>query len=256
MYKVKKIIGKFLKTPLEFIASNEAMLSRAWSKQAHKRLRFTQWALGENPEWMDHNIDHHYQWPDTGFSFWLERGVFSTLSLKNQGRGLELCCGDGFNSANFYSNKIGSLISCDFDESAIKHANKHWKKPNIKFVLADIRTQMPKGIFDNVIWDASIQHFTEEEVANLMLDIKSRLATKGVLSGSTIVENETGEKQLPQHEYEFKSKEDLLHFLSPHFEKVVVFETIYPTRHNLYYWASDDKEKIPFQDGWQSMCCK
>lgn len=39
-----------------------------------------------------------------------------------------------------------------------------------------------------------------------------------------------------------------LRFLTPHFTNVRVFETIYPDRHNLYFWASD--ASIPFDADW------
>jgi hypothetical protein len=77
-----------------------------------------------------------------------------------------------------------------------------------------------------------------------MENIKRRLGSGGTLSGYTIVERADGLKSLPHHEYEFKSKEDLARFLTPHFAHVRVFETIYSDRHNLYFWASDGS--IPF----------
>ena len=76
----------------------------------------------------------------------------------------------------------------------------------------------------------------------------------GVLSGYTIVENVSGIKMLTHHEYEFKSKEDLLRFFVPHFKNVTVFETIYPSRHNLYFWASDGV--LPCGCGWRSAISK
>ena len=39
-------------------------------------------------------------------------------------------------------------------------------KNNIEFILGDIRNDIPEGPFDNVIWDAAIEHFTEEEIRN------------------------------------------------------------------------------------------
>lgn len=104
--------------------------------------------------------------------------------------------------------------------------------------------------YDNIVWDAAIEHFTPEEIKKLMKDIKSRLNEKGILSGYTIVERADG-KSLEQHEYEFKSKEDLMRFLTPWFKNVKVFETLYPDRHNLYFYASDDV--LPFSSEWQNM---
>jgi cyclopropane fatty-acyl-phospholipid synthase-like methyltransferase len=146
------------------------------------------------------------------------------------------------------------VTACDFDASAITSAQKNWRRPNLKFVVADIRTQMPSGKYDNIVWDAAIEHFTESEIAKLMKDVKERMKSDAVLSGYTIVERDDGVKHIHQHEYEFQSKEDLMRFLEPHFAHVVVFETVYPSRHNLYFWASDDHSQIPFNHHWQAMC--
>jgi len=55
-------------------------------------------------------------------------------------------------------------------------------------------------------------------------------------------------KSLSHHEYEFQDKADLMRFLRPYFRSVTVFETIYPDRHNLYFWASQGV--LPFAPDW------
>ena len=140
------------------------------------------------------------------------------------------------------------MLSVDFDPKAVAYANSNFRAENVTYQLADIRTQMPEGIFDNIVWDAAIEHFTETEIDDLMGNIKKRLTPTGILSGFTIVERSDGKKMLVHHEYEFKSKEDLARFFRPHFRNVKVFETIYPDRHNLYFWASDGM--IPFMPEW------
>ena len=85
---------------------------------------------------------------------------------------------------------------------------------------------MPEGVFDNIVWDAAIEHFTEAEIADLMANIKKRLTPVGILSCFTIVERLDGKKSLSHHEHEFKSKDDLARFFRPHFRDVRVFETI------------------------------
>lgn len=161
---------------------------------------------------------------------------------------LELACGDGFNARNFYSLRSEHVIACDFDPKAIKTAQGKNSASNIEYLLADIRTEMPEGKFENVIWDAAIEHFTPAEIVKILEGIKSRLTDDGILSGYTIVEMAGGNKMIPQHEYEFKSKEDLLRFFTPQFRNVTVFETDYPERHNLYFWASDGL--LPFRPDW------
>lgn len=246
---MKKILGK-IKFILEYIAALECYLARKWVSSAHKRLFKVQWDLAPSPEHFDHHIDLFYQWLATRNSLWLERGAFGSLTLKGK-KLLELACGDGFNARNFYSLRSESVIACDFDSTAIATATSKNQADNIEFLLADIRTQMPEGEFDNIVWDAAIEHFTETEIDDILKNIKTRLAGGGILSGYSIVERDDGVKHIHQHEYEFKSKEDLLRFFQPHFKNVKVFETIFPTRHNLYFWASDGV--LPFDDAWQFM---
>lgn len=207
-----------------------------------------QWKRSTTPEWYDHYLDQYFSWPYRQVPFWLERGVFSLLAVQPKAKVLELCCGDGFNSRYFYSHRAQSILSMDFDKTAIHHAQAYNHTPNVTFQLGDIRSQFPNTQFDNVIWDAAIEHFTETEIQDIMKKIKNCLGSSGILSGHTIVESEDGHKQLHQHEYEFKSKEDLLRFLSPWFKNVRVFETKYPERHNLYFYASNGT--IPFDGSW------
>jgi SAM-dependent methyltransferase len=232
-----------------FLFELEARISRFWVSSVHHRLFLAQWGLPPSPEFFDHHIDLYYQWIKLGSPFWLERGVFGSLCLKEGGTVLELGCGDGFNSKNFYSNRVNHIIACDFDPSAIATAKRKNQAKNVDFFLADIRTAMPTGKFDNIIWDASIEHFTPEEIESIMKNIKSRLTEQGVMSGYTLVERQDGAKHLHQHEYEFKDMADLRRFLTPYFRHVTVFETIYPSRHNLYFWASDSV--IPFSSEWK-----
>lgn len=248
---MKKIIIKiimFFKPVFVFLFEIESFVARKWVSSAHKRLFFATWRIPYNPEFFDHHIDLYYQWQKNRSSFWVERGVFSSLALKRGGQLLELACGDGFNAKNFYSGLVEKVVACDFDKGAIATAKRKNQAPNIDFILADIRTAMPGGTYDNVVWDAAIEHFTENEITTLMTSIKSRLKPEGILSGYTIVERADG-KSLNQHEYEFKSMADLQRFFAPFFKHVIVFETIHPERHNLYFWVSDSV--IPFSDKWQ-----
>lgn len=241
-------ILKILKPALVFLFEMESFIARKWVSSSHKRLLQTTWGIPDNPEFFDHQIDLFFLWQKTRASFWLERGIFSNLALKRGGRMLELACGDGFNARNFYSERCESIIACDFDKKALSIANRKNKAPNITFVLADIRKNMPNGSYDNIVWDTAMEHFTPNEINSIMLDIKKRLIPDGILSGSTIVEQKTG-KSLEQHEYEFKDMSDLRRFLTPFFKNVTVFETIHPQRHSLYFWASEGV--VPFSDKWQ-----
>jgi SAM-dependent methyltransferase len=236
-----------LKRMAVVVFETEATISKNWASSAHRRLFLAQWGLRPTPEWFDHSIDLYYQWSRTNNPLWVERGVFGSLALKG-GAVLELCCGDGFNAKHFYSLRSSHVLACDFEPSAIRTAKRKNSANNIDYVLADIRVDMPTGKFANIAWDAAIEHFTPDEIQSILSGITGRLTSDGILSGYTIVERETGRKHIPQHENEFKSKEDLKSFLTPYLRNVKVFETIYPTRHNLYFWASNGT--IPFAVEW------
>jgi SAM-dependent methyltransferase len=197
-----------------------------------------QWGFNPKPEWFDHFLDQHWQWASTNNALWVERGVFSRMLLKPNSRMLEICCGDGFNARHFYSTAASSIIAIDFDVDAIPHAKRFNLASNIEYRQHDIRNGLPPGPFDNIVWDAAIEHFTEQEIDKLLKEIVALLGETGIVSGYTLTERDDGRKSNALHEYEFKDKDDLRRFFTPHFKHVRVWETFYPTRHNLYFAAS------------------
>jgi SAM-dependent methyltransferase len=211
-------------------------------RSTHHLQFLVEWAV-DNPEYFDHNIDMYSSWHKTRESFPIERGVFSSFAMTANSRVLDLCCGDGFNSYHFYSLRAKHVTAIDFDREAIRWAKRNYKAPNLTFCIGDIRTDIPDGPFDNIVWDAAVEHFTETEITDVMSRLKSVLTPSGTLSGYTIIEA-AGGKHLHQHEYEFHSKEDLARFLTPHFSNVHVFETVFPSRSNLYFYATDGT--LPF----------
>jgi len=213
-------------------------LVRKLSAFTHFAQFAVQWGFAPRPEWFDHYLDQHWQWSAKNNSLWVERGVFSRLVMKPNSKVLEICCGDGFNARHFYSSRASSIIAIDFDKDAIPHARRYNSAQNISYVQQDIRDGLPTGPFNNIVWDAAIEHFTESEIDKIMQELVDRLGSDGILSGYTIVEAKDGRKGNDLHEYEFKDKEDLRRFFTPHFSFVMVWETIYPTRHNLYFVAS------------------
>jgi SAM-dependent methyltransferase len=247
---LKRVLAP-VKPLLEGAVQFEAACARRWADRAHRRLLAVQWGLAPVPEHFDHHIDLYHQWLSGRNSLWVERGVFGSLALHPGGRLLELACGDGFNARNFYSLRMREVLACDFDPAAIATAIRKNSAPNVRFALADIRTAMPPGLFDNIVWDAAIEHFTPAEITAILGAIRQRLRPGGSLSGYTLAAREVGGKQLVHHEHEFRTKEELRDFLAPHFRRVTVFETVHPGRHNLYFWASDSV--VPFAPDWPQM---
>ena len=157
------------------------------ARRTHQAQFIAEWAA-DNPEYFDHFIDQYYLWPRERSSFPWERGVFSSVALEENATVLDLCCGDGFNSYHFYSLRSLRVTAIDFDPEAIRWARRNFKASNLQYIHGDIRTQIPDGPFTNVVWDAAIEHFTEEEIAALMGRIKAALVPDGTLSGYTIIE--------------------------------------------------------------------
>jgi len=250
-----KIITRlFGKSSNSRFLKNISSKTRTLAFLTHRLQMNYEWSTAPQPEWFDHYCDQFYQFRKNQNPLFLERGIFGLLAIKQGSELLELCCGDGYNSFHFYSIRAKNIIAVDFDPDVIQHAKKYNQSRNVDFRLCDIRNEMPPGTFDNIVWDAAIEHFTVEEINKLMIDIKFRLKSNGILSGYTIVESQTGEKSLTYHEREFKSKEDLKSFFEPHFNHVKVFETIYPSRHNLYFYASDGI--LPFDNEWEFISIK
>jgi SAM-dependent methyltransferase len=241
--RIRRVLA-LAKPILEWASEAECAIAAAWTKSAHKRLMWVQWRLPPPRTNYDHQIDQFYGWTSTRNPHWLERGVYGAIAIKG-GNLLELCCGDGFNARNFYSLKSKQVVACDLDPKIIRVAKRKDSAPNVSFHVADIRTQMPEGQYDNVVWDTAIEYFTETEIQHIMSNIKNRLTPDGILGGHTIAKGgETGQP----HEHQFTSKEELLQFLTRFFTNVLVFETEHSGRHNLYFWASDSA--IPFGHGW------
>ena len=210
-------------------------LLRKLSTLSHYVQFVLQWGARPLPGWFDHYLDLYYLWGNTRSPLSCERGILGLLAIKEGARVLELCCGDGFNAFHFYSIRAGQIIAMDLDAQAIKSARRNFAASNIEFLAGDIRRDMPVGQFDNVVWDAALEYFTEQEISELMHSVKERLGQSGVLSGQAILLR----SRALEHSHIFSAPEDLVRFLKPHFRNVRLIETRYPSRHSLYFYASD-----------------
>jgi SAM-dependent methyltransferase len=199
-----------------------------------------QWGARPVPGWFDHYLDIHYLWGKTRTPLSCERGILGLLAIKQGARVLELCCGDGFNTFHFYSIRAGKIVAMDLDGDAIASARRNFAADNIEFVAGDIRYDMPNEQFENIVWDASLEYFTREEIGPLLAGVKQRLGPEGILSGQVLLL----ETQAEEHSHVFRTPEELAQFLRPHFRNIRLLETRYPSRHNVYFYASD--AALPF----------
>lgn len=234
------------------ICKLETALAAIWVKKAFRREYRWRWeySFGNVPDFFDHRIDLYWKWTAQGMPHWLERGVYSLKALKmfDEPRLLELCCGDGFNTKYFYATSCRYICACDYNKDALKLACSVNKAPNIEYEFCDIRYDLlnlpavKKGKFTNIIWDASIAYFNNEEIEQIMFSIKKCLFEDGVVSGQTIIEEDHENFSLNINK--FSSLEEIEAFFSPWFKHVYVFETVYSDRHNAFFYASDGL--VPF----------
>ena len=199
-----------------------------------------QWGVRPVPGWFDHYLDIHYLWGKTRTPLSCERGILGLLAIKEGANVLELCCGNGFNTFHFYSIRAGKIFAMDLDEDAIASARRSFGAGNIEFVAGDVRSDLPNEQFDNIVWDASLEYFTSEEIGPLLASLKQRLRLKGILAGQVLLQ----ETQAEEHSHIFRTTADLIQFLQPHFRNIRLIETRYPSRHNVYFYASDTE--LPF----------
>lgn len=205
------------------------------------RIQFAlQWGARPVPAWFDHYLDIHYLWRKTRTPTSVERGILGLLAIQPGARVLELCCGDGFNTFHFYSIRASKVVAVDLDHDAIAAAKRNFWAYNIEFLAGDIRHELPAERFDNVIWDASLEYFTREELQLLLSEVKRRMTPSGILSGFSIVQKILAE----EHRQIFTSRQQLIDLLTPYFRNVHIVETSYPSRHNLCFYAGDGK--LPF----------
>jgi SAM-dependent methyltransferase len=143
---LRKWLG-FAKPFLEALFSLEARVSEWWVAGAHHRLFLAQWGMLPVREFFDHKIGLYWMWKAKRAPHWVERGEFSLLALEPGCKALELCCGDGFNAYFFYSIRVGSTLSVDFDPKAIAYARKHFRAENVTYELADIFAHKCRKVF-------------------------------------------------------------------------------------------------------------
>ncbi len=208
---------------------------------SHRALFFAQWRIGEQPKWFDNRVNLYYKWLKTRNPYWLERGAYSLLAMKQGAKVLELGCGDGFNSRNFYSHKAKKIVCVDFSQEALKTARRINKLNNIEFVFGDITHSLPNGKFDNIILDSVIQQIKKEKIDSLLKNVKKHLENNGILSGNTHIISD---------EISFASKKDVFDLFKPYFKNVMIFETNCDERHNFYFFASDGI--LPFSSNWEN----
>lgn len=224
-------------------------LNRAvrWMSFATHRAQFlVDWGLGTPRAYSDH-LSELYFWK-SGMSPWfIERGIHSSIGIDQGARVLDLCCGDGFLASRFYAPRARHVLAVDIDADALRFARETNGAPNVVFEQCDILRTLPAGPFDNVIWDATIQYFTPDDIRAVLTRIRESLAPQGLLSGFTICGSAPG--AFAYNITTFRSAEELRQLLLQVFPHVTVYETIDRGRTSLYFYAATEPDAVPFSPG-------
>ena len=196
------------------------------------------------PEWFDHRADL-YRFTELRVPFWTERGVFSREVMFGGCRVLDLCCGDGFYPYCFYSGTVSHIDAVDIDPASIAHARKWHNRPNITFAELDIvKDEFPETDYDVIVWDGAIEHFSTDNIRSILRKCAKALkAGTGVVCGYTLIAR-SADKSHPEHEHEFTSAAELTELLREFFPFVGTVETEYTERHNIYFRAAFQQERL------------
>jgi 2-polyprenyl-3-methyl-5-hydroxy-6-metoxy-1,4-benzoquinol methylase len=196
------------------------------------------------PQWFDHRADL-YRWSELRVPFWVERGVYSREVMFEGCRVLDLCCGDGFYPYHFYSGIASHIDAVDWGSTAVAHARKWHSHPRITYSQMDIvADNWPETDYDVITWDGAIEHFSTDQTRTVLGKcVQALKAQGGILCGYTIIARGP-DKSHPEHQHEFSSASELKERLNELFPSVGTIETEYPERHNIYFRAAFDSNRL------------
>ena len=98
--------------------------------------------------------------------------------LNKNDRVLDIGCGYG--AVAFSMAKAGALVTgIDMDETNLRHARKRYKHENLKFLLGDIRKDLPDGKFDVIVMSNVLEHI--EDRIGLLKMIRDKFKPKLLL---------------------------------------------------------------------------
>jgi SAM-dependent methyltransferase len=191
--------------------------------------------------WYDHDFDYLL---GPGWNKWTERGILANRLIRPGDEVLDVACGDGTFSGNYYSQNATHVDAFDYDQKAIATARKKHPKPNVHFFVADATNIDLVKKYEAILLFASIEHFSIEDGARLLQRLGGALKPGGVLLGSTPIFKEIGGHN-DEHKNEFLSVEQLRNFLTPHFANVELWSSQWPKRVDCYFECRGPFPNVP-----------
>lgn len=200
--------------------------------RAYVGINNIEWKLNPRTEFFDHNVDLLQVWNGRGLEAF-ERGVFNSFFIKNDSLVMELCCGDGFFSKQFYSQKAKKIVAVDYNIESHFFSTQMNASNKIQFmnesILSDVFWNNLPSSFDNIICDAAIDRFTEEQSEYLFNKISQKLSKDGVFSGYLTV----GNSHLTERS--FSTSTELRSYFEKKFKVITILQSNHRDRSGLFF---------------------
>jgi len=184
----------------------------------------------------DHYINQFFLLSTMKRTWWLEGPAFCGLAIEPGSRILELGCGTGYYTDVFFSPFATEIVAVDIDPRAIETARRQHQAKNIRYDVMDVRTKLPDGPFDVVVWTPTIFAYTPDDVEHLMDRLRKVMSESARLCGFTCVETDAADPRILWHDVT-----SLAERLKRHFGNVYAFERVHPTirppRHELFFFC-------------------
>jgi SAM-dependent methyltransferase len=156
----------------------------------------------------------------------LTRAFLSAEIIGEGDHVLDIGCGDGGLTKRFYAPRAAHVDAIDIEQSAIAYAAKHNAAPNISYRRLDAVTEpFPRSVYEVIIFDGAIGHFTREGSVAVLKKISSALTPGGVFCGSESIGPEGQD-----HLQVFATCDDLRSLLQEQFRHVRVKQQKYPVQ--------------------------
>jgi ubiquinone/menaquinone biosynthesis C-methylase UbiE len=182
----------------------------------------------------------------------LDRAAMARDTFADGDRVLDIGCGDGFFTRRFYSDRAGRIDAIDVEKSAISHAGHYHAHPKINYVKCDaVAEPFPSNVYDAVIWNGAIGHFSAADTAIVLRKIRASLTPAGVFAGSESL----GMEGHDHHQY-FPDEAAVQELFAPYFRCVATRVVNYTigtqrnfARREVFWRCSDSRESIS-RDAW------
>ena len=182
----------------------------------------------------------------------LDRAAMARDSFADGDRVLDIGFGDGFFTRRFYSDRASRIDAIDVEDSAVAHAMRYHAHPKITYVKCNAVTEsFPADVYDAVIWNGAIGHFSEADTAIVLQKIRACLAPAGVFAGSESLGMEGHD-----HFQFFSDEAAVQRLFSPYFRYVTTRTVSYTigqqrsfARREVFWRCSDSRDSL-MRDAW------